>query len=135
MQSTYSSIVYCLVVISLFYSIVQPCRKKYMNIIESVIYCSAGLMLLGLGSDHSYYKHSRIGGYFTLYLSLLLLVLPSLLLILFSLIAKILMCLGSNMNAHRVKGIFCRRGQTKCNDSLTETPDRLEHPLEYEVIP
>ena len=130
MQSGFSIIVYCLLLTSLFYSIVQPCKKQYMNIIESLVYCLAGLVLMRLGSGFSYY-HSRIPGYSTLYLCLLLLVLPSLMII-FKVIAKILMCLGSNMKSH-VKGICCQECQMK--HKLSEVPDRLEHPSEYEVIP
>ena len=48
----YSVIVYVLILTSLFYSIVQPCKKKYMNVIESLLYCAAGLLLLYFTSVH-----------------------------------------------------------------------------------
>ena len=33
------------ILISLFYSLVQPCKKYYMNVIECLLYCMAGVVL------------------------------------------------------------------------------------------
>jgi hypothetical protein len=35
-----------LIAVSMFYANVQPCKKRYMNVIESILYCSAGLLLI-----------------------------------------------------------------------------------------
>ena len=48
----YSIISYILILTSLFYGIVQPCKKKYINVIESLLYCAAGLLLFVFGSLH-----------------------------------------------------------------------------------
>ncbi len=135
MQSPYSIIVYCLAIASLFYGIIQPRKKKYMNWIESVVYCAAGLILMTLGSGHSYREvTSQVGSYLSLYLCLIILVLPSFILI-FTIVAKILTCLcscGCNTNAvQKWKSIFCKQCQKK---TYLDTPDRLEHPLDYEPI-
>ena len=37
-----------LVTLSLFYAIVQPYKKRYMNNVESVLYASSGLLLMAL---------------------------------------------------------------------------------------
>ena len=75
----YSYIVYSLILTSLFYGIVQPCRKKYMNVIESLLYCAAGLLLLCFGSLHynnSIFIHSVLYNF-----AMVLVALPSLILI------------------------------------------------------
>ena len=57
---SYSFVIYALILTSLFYGIVQPCKKKYMNVIESLLYCAAGLLLLCFGFLHynPYFIHS-----------------------------------------------------------------------------
>ncbi len=34
---------------SLFYGVVQPCKRRYMNNIESTLYCASGLILIYFG--------------------------------------------------------------------------------------
>ena len=92
------SYAYILVIISLFYGIIQPCKKKYMNVIESVVYCAAGLILLSLGiptfnSLHFHDFRQGTGNYIDLYVSLIFLALPSLMLLI-TFVAKIFTCLG-----------------------------------------
>ena len=76
----FSYLVHILILISLFYSIVQPCKKKYMNVIESLLYCAAGLLLLYFTSVHYSVHHYEIA---TLVFNfcMLLVTLPSLILI------------------------------------------------------
>ena len=138
MQSDYSFIVYCLVVISLFYGVIQPCKKKYMNVIESVVYCAAGLMLISFGSGHSQItKGNRIGVYFSFHTSLVFLVLPSIVLM-SSFITKISACLCCACNRCTPPQVcyILKLMKRRDNDSdRAETPDRLKHPLDYEPIP
>ena len=70
----YSFVIYALILTSLFYGIVQPCKKNYMNVIESLLYCTAGL-LLSFGSLHynPNFIHSILYNF-----SMVLVVLPSL---------------------------------------------------------
>ena len=136
----YSIMIYLLVITALFYSIVRPCKKKYMNVIESVVYCASGLMLLSFGEGHSSTRFSnKIGEHAMLYLSLLILGLPSLIL-LFSFAAKISVCLCCTCRNNftlRVQG-WC---QTRINNFIgsasdaNNIPDRLENPMDYDPIP
>ena len=76
----FSYLVHILILTSLFYSIVQPCKKKYMNVIESLLYCTAGLLLLYFTSVHYSVHHYEISTFmFNFYM--LLVTLPSLILI------------------------------------------------------
>ena len=136
-HSFYSiSLAYILVIVSLFYGIIQPCKKKYMNVIESVVYCAVGLILLSLGSSHStQYRalNHMIGIYIGLYISLIFLALPSLI-IFVTFIAKISMCLcfiRGNKLVRRAKRILICKSYGLLPQEL---PDRLEHPLDYEPL-
>ena len=123
--------------VSLFYGIIQPCKKKYMNVIESVVYCAADLILLNLESSIPNDPQSHnIGVYdMALYVSLIFLVLPSLVLLVIF-VAKIftcLCCIRESKFIQRAMKIFCTTGDP---DTLLpqELPDRLEHPLDYEPL-
>ncbi len=148
-QSDYTLMIYILVIASLFYGVVQPCKKKYMNVAECVVYSAAALMLLSFGIGHNYSHPKKVslshGGdmYFHYYLSLIFLVLPSLLL-LFMVVAKMMVCLCCcrntliqkvNMLSYRI----IHKNIVNTGDSnvviSNEIPDRLEYPQEYEPIP
>ena len=141
--TTYLSLTFVLVVVSLFYGIVQPCKKKYMNVIESVVYCAAGLILLSLGAAHTNYVATRSHSleqnfslYVSLYLSLIFLVIPSLMLLI-TFVAKIfscLCCIRGNKFIQRVKKVFNRTPSDPDTLLPQELPDRLEHPLDYEPL-
>ena len=118
----YSVIVYTLILISLFlfYSIVQPCKKKYMNVIESLLYhCAAGLLLLFFGSFHynPHFIHAAIYNFV-----MVLVALPSLILISIF-VWKILKLTCS-----------CKKGlhRSVSDASLSNVlPDREIHPTDY----
>ena len=76
----FSYLIHILILTSLFHSIVQPCKKKYMNVIESLLYCAAGLLLLYFTSVHySVYRYEIVTLMFNF--CMLLVTLPSLILI------------------------------------------------------
>ena len=134
--SKYLSLVYCLVIVSLFYGVVQPCKQKHKNMIECVVYCVAGWILLSLGAplghreSHTHSLSHDIGIYFGLYASLMLLVLPSLIL-LATCLAKISMCLcciHGNKLIKTIKKVLKRDTDALLPQNL---PDRLENPQEY----
>ena len=137
---TYLSLTSVLVIVSLFYGMIQPCKKKYMNVIESVVYCAAGLILLSLGAAHTNYVESRSHSfkqnfslYISLYLSLIFLVIPSLMLLV-TFIFKIFTGLCCVHGSKRAKKVW---GYMTCDldaSSPQELPDRLEHPLDYEHL-
>ena len=145
-NSDYSIMIYCLITTSLLYGIFQPCKKKYMNIIESVVYIAAGCILLSLGTGHNYnYSPSlgHIGRYSRLYLSMIILVLPSSILI-FKFLMKILLylcCAHCGGLSHRVQDTVSRFLYPK--KAITASvvlfsgvmPDRLENPLDYQPLP
>ncbi len=54
--SNYVPLVSIMIITALFYSIVQPCKKKYMNNIESVLYCATGLLLLYFGTVRAHFE-------------------------------------------------------------------------------
>ena len=43
---------FVLVATSMFYAHVRPCKKQYMNVTESLLYCTAGLLLLAMIRTH-----------------------------------------------------------------------------------
>ena len=44
---------FVLIATSMFYAHVRPCKKQYMNVTESLLYCTAGLLLLSMVRTHS----------------------------------------------------------------------------------
>ena len=68
-----------LILTSLFYGIVQPCKKNYMNVIESLLYCASGLLLLYFITVHYSLHHKEI--FIVFNFGMLLVALPSLVLI------------------------------------------------------
>ena len=46
------SLVVILIATSMFYAHVSPCKKQYMNVTESLLYCTAGLLLLAMVRTH-----------------------------------------------------------------------------------
>ena len=81
-QSDYLYMVYVLVGVSLCYIVFQPCKKRYMNVFESIVYSASALMLLsfGIGRDdplpYQVSLNHGLGTYWLWYLSLLFIVLP-----------------------------------------------------------
>ncbi len=60
------SLLFGFILTSLFYGLVQPCKRRYMNNIESTLYCAAGLILTYFGEinynsqDYSRYIISNL---------------------------------------------------------------------------
>ena len=115
----YSVIVYALILTSLFYGIVQPYKKKYMNVIESLLYCAAGLLLLFFGSLHYNpdFIHSVLYNF-----GMVLVVLPSLILI------SIFVWKIVKLTRSCKKGLHRSVSGASLSDVL---PDREIHPTAY----
>lgn len=122
---------------SLFYGVVQPCKKKYMNVSECVLYLTAALVLLQLVSGHDYKTHN-----YQLYIILAVMVVPSLL-VLFSLVAKVTRCLPIGhlwwkrlVNGCKIKKL-CEKWDDGSEAALVDSavPDRLQNPLDYIPLP
>ena len=45
---------FILIATSMFYAHVRPCKKQYMNVTESLLYCTAGLLLLAMVRTHNF---------------------------------------------------------------------------------
>ena len=121
------------IITSLFYGLAQPCKKKYMNNVESVLYCATGLISLYLGRVHVHKdKLIRSTDSFFVNLSLIVILLPSLLLLCYLLIYQI-----SKLN--RLK-IFCNKLFNLLlfrddNSAPAVLADRLVNPLNYTPMP
>ena len=49
-----TSLVVILIATSMFYAHVRSCKKQYMNVTESLLYCTAGLLLLAMIRTHNF---------------------------------------------------------------------------------
>ena len=115
----YSFVIYALILTSLFYGIIQPCKKKYMNVIESLLYCAAGLLLLCFGSLHYNPDFIRMAIY---NFGIALIALPSLILISIF-VWKIL-----KLTRSCIKELHHSVSDASLSDVL---PDREIHPTDY----
>ena len=72
--------IYTLLVASLFYALVQPCKKAYINIMESLVYATASLVVFNLYTFDLTFGTGRVSAVhsFVLYFTLFLVMLPSL---------------------------------------------------------
>ncbi len=124
--SHYVPLASILIITSLFYSVFQPCKKKYMNNIESVLYCATGLLLLYFGTVRAHlegdYKKMSI---FLFNFLMMIIALPSILLLAYLMIYK-----TTNMNCLR-KFFFHHRN---FSPDLQLSPDRLVNPLNYKQL-
>ena len=105
-----------------------------MNVIESVVYCAAGLILLSAGiSYNNYFTFRYLTVYFSLYLSLTLIMLPSLIL-LATVIAKMFCCIRGDQLINGARKLL--HGVAGSPDEVLpeELPHRLERPLDYEPL-
>ena len=119
--SSYTPLAIAFILTSLFYGIVQPCKKKYMNNIESVLYCMAGIILMISSSTHIHLERSSTtGDIFFFNLSLVIIMIPSLFLFCYLVIFKAL-----KLDCLKVK-LF-----RNTNSSPDVLPDRLVNPLNY----
>ncbi len=111
--------------VSLFYAYVQPCRKRYMNVIGSLLYCIATVLLvfitISICRTHSVRNYHVI---------LVLILIPS---ILFAgaMIYKVLDVLGI-VGIIRDKRFFKKRIRSDIDAAEIEAePHRLTHPTQY----
>ncbi len=119
--------------VSLFYGLVQPCKKRYMNVMECLLYCGAALLFLSIGSG----SHSRHRSTITLILIML-----ASLFILFAVVARVMKaCIGRKRILSVVVKI-CPKLSRKCGfvdhsetSPEAEEPDRLRNPLNYMYEP
>ena len=108
-----------LIVTSLFYSLVRPYKKKYMNIVESLLYAMAVYLLISI----LHHKQKKIRHY-VYHLTILLM--PSVV-FLGVLIYKALKALGI---ITKVQNVIDNVKPKKCAGVEIE-PDRLVNPTEY----
>ncbi len=116
----FKKLAFLLLITSYFYSIVQPCKMRYVNNIESILYGMAGMLLLYFGSVRAgghqlAIKESSV--YFNLNLVNILL---------FSMLP-----LCYSFYKHYFK---CKRSSLRPQND-TSVPDRMVNPLNYAAIP
>ncbi len=115
----YLFLVQAIMITSLFYAIAHPCKKKYANIFESLLYFAAGLILTYFSSIHvhlnqGHIMHNRV--IFNFYL--MMLIMPSL----------ILICSFVNK---KVKQNKCFKFNKLSSPNVNDFPDRMVNPLIY----
>lgn len=115
--------VYILIIISLFYAIAQPCKKKYMNNLESILYAFTGLSFLCINNAN---MHPRADGKSLrpamANLFLVIQLLPSLLLTI-----KVIQKMGATVWTPCHPKMYLLK-----HDSSTDSlPDRIVHPNKY----
>ena len=114
-----------LIFVSLFYAHVRPCRKQYMNVIESLLYMTIVVLLIVMSRDlKGRNKHYRI--HFHICLAVILI--PSLVFI-GVLTYKLMLVLGV---VRRLKNTIANRRVRGGNSESPEAdPHRLTHPTQY----
>ena len=108
--------------ISLFYAYVQPCKKHHINLIESLLYITAIMVLFYTNAHYIYAKF---------HILLMIILMPSIVFVC-AIVYKLLGLLGI---LHLMKGIVVRIWQFgkshDDNESPEAEPHRLTHPTQY----
>ena len=120
---------FLLTAVSLFYALVRPCKKHYMNVLESLLYCIAGMLLIITIHNDRFPMHL-----FNILLTVILL--PS---IIFAAVImhKFLKVIGILNKIEQVfvklkkLQIFRRWTRKENADSTGNEPHRLANPTEY----
>ena len=123
-----SAVVFVMILTSLFYALVRPCKKQYMNVIESLLYCTAGMLLIILITHNSYdYGSGNI--------VLLIILLPSVVFVAV-IISKVLKVIGIVKKTEKlfVKLIKLLVFKKQEKEDVNE-PHRLTNPTEYSPLP
>ena len=119
---------YILVVISLFYAIAQPCKKNYMNVLESIQYALTGLSLQFLIVINLDWSHKAIGTKSLLvHLLMIVILLPSIILL-----VKITLKVISVLFLKLAPKGFLRWYKSNRNETFQDIlPHRILKPNEY----
>ncbi len=122
-----STLTFCFILTSLFYGLVQPCKRRYMNNIESTLYCAAGLILIYFGEIKIYPKHKSYSE-ISFNLCLTVILLPSF----------ILLCYLVVYRMNHLKLFFNKLFNTlffhQDDSTHVRFADRLVNPLNYTPI-
>ena len=117
-----TAIAFLLIALSLFYAHVQPCKRQYMNVIESLLYCTAGLLLIAIIHNNTFPLHNFI---------LAVILMPSIIFVAIAVYKVLDVCGIANM----IKmAYFSYRGRASCkstSDNEEVEPHRLTHPTQY----
>jgi hypothetical protein len=121
-----SAMIYVLVTLSLLYSIVRPCKKNYMNNLESILYCFTALTLLFINLKINP-RISKVGMHPVIINTFLVVqLLPSTALLLKVVHKAYVVCIPKWLKWNK----FAGTGQSQ----LEEFPDRIVHPSEYSSL-
>ena len=105
---------------SLFYALIQPCRKQYMNVVEALLYSTAAVLLVYTESLKLWYTNY-----------LLVVILAPSVVFVCAIAYKLLGVLGI---LHQIKGIIVKikfGWSHNENESPEAEPHRLTHPTQY----
>ena len=112
---------------SLFYTLIRPCKKQYMNVIEGLLYFSIASLITGINTHNNlYFKPLFFNVFVTAFL------MPSIIVV-GIIMYKVFQLLGIVKKVKRFiieKQLFRRRLTDTENDIEVE-PHRLTHPTQY----
>jgi hypothetical protein len=107
-----------LIAVSLFYAHVRPCKKQYMNVVESILYILTAVVVnTSMCKTHG----AKI------FIHLILLILMPSVLFVGAIVWKLLGVLGI---LHQIKRVIVKMRLFSRNDEEVE-PHRLTHPTQY----
>lgn len=108
-----------LIFVSLYYALVRPCKKRYMNTIESLLYITAGCVLITIIHNNNFRPLFHI--------ILAIILLPNV--VIMGVISYRILMTFKVIN--KLKHAICNR---KRNAPSEDEPDRLVHPSEYSPL-
>ena len=110
--------------VSLFYTLIRPCRKKYMNVIEGLLYFSIASLITGINTHNLYFPSLFFNVFVTAFL------MPSIIFV-GIIMHNVLQQLGIVKKVKRFiteKQLFRRRFT---ENNIEVEPHRLTHPTQY----
>lgn len=111
--------VWVLIMVSLFYALVRPCKKQYANILESLVYFASALLLM-VTIHNNYFPQIY-------HIILALILLPSILLAGVG-VYRVLDVLGA---VGKMKKVCFKKGADGEGEVSVREPHRLVHPTQY----
>ena len=110
--------------VSLFYTLIRPCKKQYMNVIEGLLYFAIASLIIGINILKSYYQYLMFNMFVISFL------MPSIIFV-GIIMYKVLQLLGIVKKVKRFfieKQLFRRRFT---ENNVEVEPHRLTHPTQY----
>ena len=121
-----TSLGFILIATSMFYAHVRPCKKQYMNVTESLLYCTAGLLLLAMIRTDRYISYCHL---------ILAVILTPSIIFMGIMMYKVSTVFGINSRLKRavlkMNGAWLKRKPSEGSHLEESEPHRLTHPTQY----